>query len=106
MLPETRNAALPVRGHSGAVVKLGAYSSRERIAAAWTHVSGRYGQLRPFQPMTARFAAPQGMVYRLSVRGFASDRQAIALCASVKRSGGNCFVRPSSNDTPVELASR
>lgn len=105
-LPEIRKAALQVRGHSGAVVQLGAYSSRARIAAAWNHVSGRFGQLRSFQPMTASFAAPQGMVYRLSVRGFANQGQAIAVCASVKRSGGNCFVRAASNDTPVELASR
>ena len=106
-IPEIRHAALrTVSGRSKAVVQLGAYSSRERIAAAWSKVTAKYGQLRNYQPVTARFDGEIGTVYRLSVKGFGSDREAIRLCASVKRAGGSCFVRAASGDAPVQLASR
>ena len=53
-----------------------------------------------------RAVVARGTVYRLSVKGFASDRQAIALCAELKRKGGKCFVRAASGDAPVRFASR
>lgn len=91
---------------SGVVVQLGAYSSRERIAVAWDKVSGKYDRLNDFTPVTARFTGAKGTVYRLSVRGFASERQAIELCESLKRTGRDCFVRHVSGDAPVQFASR
>ena len=57
-------------------------------------------------PVTARFAGAKGTVYRLSVKGFDSDREAINLCASLKRAGRDCFVRSVSGDAPVKFASR
>ena len=56
--------------------------------------------------MTARFDGAKGTFYRLSVKGFASDREAIDLCQSLKRAGANCFVRAAYNDAPVQFASR
>ena len=90
---------------SKAVVQLGAYSSRDRIAVAWGRATGQYAALRNYQPMTARFDGARGTVYRLSVRGFGSDREAMSLCQSLKRAGRNCFVRAAFNDTPVQFAS-
>ncbi len=106
-LAQMRPAALvrPV-GRSRAVVQLGAYGSRTYIAGAWTRASAKYGALKNFTPVTARYDGPKGTFYRLSVKGFASDRQAIALCSALKRSGGNCFVRAAFNDAPIQLASR
>ncbi|MCY7339066.1 MAG: tetratricopeptide repeat protein [Sphingomonas bacterium] len=106
-LAELRHAALvrPV-GRSRAVVQLGAYGSRNYIAGAWTRASAKYGALRNFTPVTARYDGPKGTFYRLSVKGFASDRQAIALCSALKRSGGKCFVRAAFNDAPIQFASR
>ena len=107
-LPNFHRAAL-VRGsasRSRAVVQLGAYASRGFIAGAWSRAAGKYGVLRNFVPVTARFDGPRGTVYRLSVKGFASDRQAIDLCSLLKRAGGNCFVRATYNDAPIQLASR
>lgn len=106
-LAQMRPAALvrPV-GRSRAVVQLGAYGSRNNIAGAWTRASARYGALKNFTPVTARYDGPKGTFYRLSVKGFASDRQAVALCSALKRSGGNCFVRAAFNDAPIQLASR
>jgi D-alanyl-D-alanine carboxypeptidase len=56
--------------------------------------------------MSARFASPKGVFYRLSVRGFASDRDARLTCESLRRQGGSCFVRNAAGDTPVQYASR
>ena len=50
--------------------------------------------------------ARKGLVYRLSVKGFASPAEAKDLCQSIKRSGGNCFVRGVAGDAPVRIASR
>lgn len=108
-LPTLRKAAAPrpaAKGKSRAVVQLGAYSSRERIAFAWNKVSGKYGSLKEYTPVTARFSGAHGTVYRLAVKGFESEREAINLCASLKRAGRDCFVRNVSGDTPVQFALR
>lgn len=108
-LPKLRKAEAPRRvanGKSRAVVQIGAYSSRDRIAAAWSKVSGKHGSLKRYTPVTARFAGAQGIVYRLAVKGFDSNSEAVSLCASLKRAGGSCFVRAVSGDAPVQFASR
>jgi hypothetical protein len=55
--------------------------------------------------MSARFASPKGTFYRLSVRGFESDRAARLTCESLRRKGASCFVRNVAGDTPVHYAS-
>jgi Flp pilus assembly protein TadD len=107
-LPKLRKASAPrvVNGKSRAVVQIGAYSSRQRIAFAWNKVSGKHASLKRYTPVTARFTGGEGVVYRLSVKGFASDRDAVNLCASLKRAGAACFVRSVSGDAPVQFASR
>ena len=94
------------RGNSSAVVQLGAYGSPDRVLGAWNGAAKKYGALKAYMPMSARFASPKGTFYRLSVRGFYSLGEANALCASVKRSGGSCFVRNFAGDKPVQYASR
>lgn len=93
-------------GRSRAVVQLGAFSSRDRVALAWNKAIGKFGSLKEYTPVSARFDGANGAVYRLSVKGFASDREAIDLCASLKRAGRACFVRAASGDSPVGFASR
>lgn len=93
-------------GRSSAVVQLGAYSSSGSVLAAWTAASRRYSALRDYSPMSARFASASGPVYRLSVKGFASQAEASNLCNSLKRSGGKCFVRSVAGDRPMQIASR
>ena len=94
------------RGDSLAVVQLGAYGSPQRVLAAWNGAAHKYGVLKAYLPMSARFASPKGTFYRLSVRGFANVRGANELCTSLRREGGSCFVRNFAGDTPVQLASR
>jgi cell division septation protein DedD len=94
------------RGNSRAVVQLGAYGSRNFIPAAWNRVAAKHAALKNFTPVVAKFDSAKGTFYRLSVKGFASERQAIDLCSSLKRAGANCFVRATFNDAPVRMASR
>ena len=107
-MPAIRKASAPrpAAGKSKSVVQLGAYSSRERVAAAWSKVSGKHGKLKNYVPVTARFTGARGTVYRLSVRGFDNSKEAVGLCASLKRNGRECFVRAASGDAPVQFASR
>ena len=98
--PATRN------GNSQAVVQLGAYGSPERVLAAWNGAAHRYGALKAYAPMSARFSSPKGTFYRLSVRGFGNVGEAVALCNSLHRAGGSCFVRNVAGDAPVNIALR
>jgi D-alanyl-D-alanine carboxypeptidase len=106
------HAALPklavrrATGNSGAVVQIGAYSNAQRVAAAWNVAARRYGALRAYTPMSARFSSGKGTFYRLSVKGFGSVGEANSLCASIRRGGGTCFVRGVAGDAPVQIASR
>ncbi|MDQ3074775.1 MAG: tetratricopeptide repeat protein [Pseudomonadota bacterium] len=107
LLALRRNAALRTGGgQSRAVVQLGAYDSRSYIAGAWTRAASRHAALRDYTPVTARFDGAKGTFYRLSVKGFASNREAIDLCNSLKRAGAKCFVRAAYNDAPIQFASR
>ncbi|MFL6763666.1 MAG: SPOR domain-containing protein, partial [Sphingomicrobium sp.] len=96
----------PRRGNSPTVVQLGAYQSADRVLTAWTGASHKYGALKAYLPMSARFASPKGTFYRLSVRGFNGVGEANALCNSLRRHGGSCFVRNTAGDQPVQFASR
>jgi D-alanyl-D-alanine carboxypeptidase len=99
-------AAHPVQGSSKTVVQLGAYSSEERVAVAWDRLTRRFPTLRNYSPVSARFDSPRGTVYRLSVRGFANQQEALSRCRSLRGKGGSCFVRSTAGDSPVQFASR
>jgi Flp pilus assembly protein TadD len=100
-----RRAVAARRGNSPAVVQLGAYGSPQRVLAAWNATARKYNGLKAYTPMSARFASPKGTFYRLSVRGFESDRAARLTCESLRRKGASCFVRNVAGDTPVQYAS-
>jgi len=104
--PHRAAAAAPRRGNSPAVLQLGAYGSPERVLAAWNSSAHKYGVLKAYLPMSAKFASPKGVFYRLSVKGFTSDREARLTCESLRRAGASCFVRNVAGDTPVQYASR
>ena len=103
--PAVRSAVLR-RGNSQAVVQIGAYANPQRVGAAWTAAAKRFAAVRAYTPMSARFDGPRGTVYRLAIKGFASDRDARLLCESLRQSGGTCFVRNTAGDAPVQIASR
>ena len=88
------------------MVQLAAYDSRAYVADGWNRMTRRYASLRAYSPVVAKFNSPKGLVYRLSVKGFASPSEAKGLCQSLKRSGASCFVRSVAGDAPVRIASR
>ena len=98
--------AQKANGNSKAVVQLGAYSSADRVSLAWERLTKKYPALANYSPMRARFDGPKGTVWRLSIQGFDSQGQAIAQCQSLRSRGGNCFVRSTNGDSPVQFASR
>ncbi len=104
---ELRRAAAARFASGGqSVVQLGAYGSPQGVQTAWAKVLRRHPGLSRFAPASARFASARGTVYRLSVKGFGSDREARLLCQSLQKSGGTCFVRSSAGDQAVRFAQR
>ena len=101
-----RAKAAPALGSAKAVVQLGAYSSEERVSAAWATLSKKHPNLRKYSPMVARFDSPRGTVWRLSIRGFDNQADAQARCQTLRGNGGSCFVRSTAGDAPVQFASR
>jgi Flp pilus assembly protein TadD len=99
-----RRASLPIVTAGGPVVQLGAFANRGNVESAWSRYSAKYPALRNYRPATARFEKGGSTVYRLSVAGFGSSRDAQSFCSSLKRSGGSCFVRSSGGDQPVRIA--
>lgn len=93
-------------GNSNAVVQLGAYSSPDRVAVAWNWITKRFPKLGDYTPMKARYDSPKGTVWRLSIKGFASEGEARDRCEQLQSRGGNCFVRRTAGDAPVQMASR
>ena len=105
-IPVQTAALKRATGNSGVVVQLGAYGSAERVGYAWDRAAKRFASLQAYTPMSAKFASSKGTVYRLSVKGFDSVREAQALCSALRKAGGNCFVRSVAGDKPVQYASR
>ena len=104
--PAFRRAALPLAKSINTVVQLAAYDSRAYVADGWNRMTRRYASLRAYSPVVAKFNSPKGLVYRLSVKGFASPSEAKGLCQSLKNKGASCFVRTAAGDAPVRIASR
>jgi hypothetical protein len=99
-------APRPAFRNSGSVVQLGAYRSPQYVNAAWSQLVQRHPALRAYLPMRARFVSPKGIFYRLSITGFANQRDAQNRCQALKNRGGACFVRNFAGDAPVQYASR
>ena len=101
-----RAAAVRFASGSQSVVQLGAYGSLQRVKTAWAKALLGHPELGRYAPASARFVAASGTVYRLSVQGFGSDRQARLLCQSLQQNGGKCFVRSTAGDQAVKVARR
>ena len=73
---ERPSAAAKRFGASQAVVQLGAYATEAGVKMGWNVLSRRHRHLSAYVPASARFNGPRGTVYRLSLKGFASDGEA------------------------------
>ena len=103
---QLRRSAARRFGQSKAVVQLGAYATEAGVRMGWGVVSRRHRNLSAYVPASARFVGQGGTVYRLSLKGFASDAEARKLCMELKTSGASCFVRNAAGDSPVRFANR
>jgi Flp pilus assembly protein TadD len=100
-----RVAARRPLGRGDSVVQLGSYRSPQQVTAGWAHLTERFPALRAYLPMKARFDSPKGTFWRLSIRGFSNQREAVARCEQFRDRGGHCFVRNFAGDAPVQIAS-
>lgn len=93
-------------GPGDSVMQIGSYRSPEQVTAGWNRLTQRFPALRGYLPLRARFDSPNGTYWRLSIQGFANQREALARCGQLRNNGGKCFVRGFAGDSPVEIASR
>jgi Flp pilus assembly protein TadD len=93
-------------GPGDSVMQIGSYRSPEQVTAGWNRLTQRFPALRGYLPLRARFDSSNGTYWRLSIQGFANQRDAIARCGQLRNNGGKCFVRGFAGDSPVEIASR
>ena len=101
-----RVAARHPVGPGDTVMQIASYRTPQQVTAGWARLTQRYPALRGYLPLKARFDSPNGTYWRLSIQGFASQREAIARCNELKSNGGKCFVRGFAGDAPVQIASR
>jgi Flp pilus assembly protein TadD len=88
------------------VVQLGAYSRLAYVESAWERAANKVGELRNYDPTSARVKVKHGALHRLSVSGFVTREAASQVCTQVRKSGGHCFVRSISGDAPMQFVSR
>lgn len=93
-------------GPGDSVMQIGSYRSAAQVTAGWNQLTQRFPALRGYLPLRARFDSPNGTYWRLSIQGFANQREALARCELLRSHGGKCFVRGFAGDSPVEIASR
>jgi Flp pilus assembly protein TadD len=102
----TRVASRRPVGPGDSVMQIGSYRSPEQVTAGWNRLTQRFPALRGYLPLRARFDSANGIYWRLSIQGFANQREAMARCEQLRNNGGKCFVRGFAGDSPVEIASR
>jgi tetratricopeptide (TPR) repeat protein len=88
------------------VVQLGAFSSEARAQTAWKGASAKTRELGNFDVSMPRVQVKSASLYRLSVSGFVTREAAGQVCAKVKASGGQCFIRSITDAKPVQWAAR
>jgi cell division protein FtsN len=88
------------------VVQLGAYRKMTQAESAWERAAKKVGELRNYDPTSARVKVKGGALHRLAVSGFVTREAASQVCTQVRKSGGNCFVRSISGDSPMQFVSR
>jgi len=89
------------------VVQLGAYHASSRLETAWTRLSARAAYLSAYVPAASQVKnrIDGGVLHRLAIGGFGTRAAAARICARIKADGGDCFVRTSVGDRPLQWVS-
>ncbi len=96
----------PVFRSSGYVVQLGAFARAGAIQAAWDRAYRSMPRLAGYAPAHAQFNLSGASLVRLSVSGFADRDGAVSLCEQIRVKGGQCFVRATAGDAPLQWVKR
>lgn len=96
----------PAQNGGRYVVQIGAYDSAAIAEDGWNRAVRRHKLLAGYVPSSMTIAEGEGAgLVRVSVAGFASERDALKVCGTLKAGGGQCFVRLAAADSPVRWAS-
>jgi len=107
MLVSHRAAQRPGQSDEGGwAVQLGAFSSVRRTEIAWGRLSGKATFLSAYTPTGSGRRWRAAMLYRLSVSGLRSRKDAVNLCVRIRARGASCFVRQGHGDKPMNWAAR
>ena len=87
-------------------VQLGAFSSLGHREVAWRELNARAAFLSAYTPTGAGLRYGKATLYRLSVSGLPTRKDAVTLCVRIRAAGGACFVRNMSGDQPMRWALR
>jgi Flp pilus assembly protein TadD len=96
----------PAFRSSGYVVQLGAFAKAGAIQTAWDRASKSMPRLIGYAPARAQFSVSGTSLVRLSVSGFADRAGAVSLCEQIRAKGGQCFVRATAGDAPLQWVKR
>jgi Flp pilus assembly protein TadD len=88
------------------VVQLGAYSTAKAADQAWASAKSKVPALASYTSSKTSVQSGSASLQRLSASGIKSKTDADALCAKVKASGGNCFVREGQDGAAVQMAAK
>lgn len=99
-------SAAPVSIGGRYVVQLGAFSSAKAADQAWASAKSKVPALASYAPSKTSVQSGASSLQRLSATGIGSKADADALCAKVKASGGNCFVRAGQDGAAVQMAAK
>ncbi len=88
------------------VVQLGAYSTAKAADQAWASAKSKVPALASYTASKTSVQSGSASLQRLSASGIKSKADADALCAKVKASGGNCFVRAGQDGAAVQMAAK
>ena len=98
--------SVPARSLGGWAVQLGAFSSHGRREIAWGKLGAKASFLSAYAPTGSARKLGKAMLYRLSVSGLPTRKEAVKLCFRIRTAGGACFVRNMRGDEPMRWALR
>jgi Flp pilus assembly protein TadD len=87
-------------------VQLGAYDTAAVAEHGWTRLTQRIAGLSRLTPSLATVVHDGATFHRLSVSGFATRSVAVSFCEQLRAKGGQCFVRETAGDVPLQWARR
>lgn len=89
-------------------VQLGVFSSAANANRAWAGYSAKHKDLAAFSKVAVPTTVGARTLHRLTANGFADEKSARAMCAQVRKSGGECIIARATPTKPAgaQIAAR